>query len=86
MLTAAALDVAVVVSLRGAAQGRLWLHAAPEGGGRLLEWYQARGLERVPRTTILPGPRIGTRHNDGRYFRLTEESAKTVMHSLDEYR
>ncbi len=45
LLMAAALDVAVTVSLNGPSEGRLWLHASPEGGQKLVDWYAARGLE-----------------------------------------
>jgi hypothetical protein len=86
LLTAAVLDVAVSVSLNGAAQGRLWLHAAPEGGERLLSWYDGRGLERVPGGTILPGPIVHSRTNDGRYFRLTPTTASVASTNMNLYR
>lgn len=86
MITAATIDMAVTISLNGAADGRLWLHAAPEGGDRLLEWYKERGLEQVPQTTKLPGPLVGPRRNDGRYFRLTQSRARVVSARLNEYR
>ena len=86
LLGAAALDVAVTASLNGAANGHLWLHAAPEGGGRLLDWYARRRLERVPLGTRLPGPRILGRVNDGRYFYVDPGNVKLVSGSMEEYR
>jgi len=86
LLTAAALDIAVTVSLNGPPNGRLWLHAAPEGGASLLNWYAARGLERMPRKTKLPGPRLSPRVNDGRYFVLTPEAAVLASDAMSEYK
>ena len=85
LITAAALDIAVTISLESAAQGHLWLHAAPEGGGTLMDWYRKKGLESVPLGTRLPGP-VGGRTNDGRYFRLAPHSAKAVSDSMNAYR
>jgi hypothetical protein len=86
LVTAATLDMALTMSLNGPADGRLWLHAAPEGGDRLLEWYQNRGLEQVPQITRLPGPAVRPRRNDGRYFRLTPSQARVVSAGMNEYR
>jgi hypothetical protein len=86
MLTAAALDIAVTVSLNGAARGRLWLHAAPEGGRRLMQWYENQGLEHVDGDATLPGPRLGGRQNDGRYFQLTPATAAAFSDRLQAYR
>jgi hypothetical protein len=86
LLTAATLDSAITLSLNGPAEGRLWLHAAPEGGERLLEWYSGVGLERVPERIRLPGPVLRPRRNDGRYFRLMRATAVTVSSRLTEYR
>lgn len=86
LLTAAALDIAVAVSLNGAAQGRLWLHAAPEGGTALLDWYQRRGLKRVPAEATLPGPLLRRRVNDGRYFYLTTTTGELASTTMSDYR
>jgi hypothetical protein len=86
LLTAAGLDIAITVSLNGPAKGRLWLHAAPEGGANLLKWYAGRGLASVPAKTILPGPRISKRYNDGRYFCLTPATAVIASDAMNEYR
>ena len=86
LVTAAAFDLALTVSLNSRANGRLWLHAAPEGGTRLLDWYEAKGLERVPLGTRLPGPKFSERINDGRYFYVTADNAGVVSDSMKEYR
>lgn len=85
-ITTAVLDIAIQVGLHGQADGRLWLHADPGGGDRLLDWYQAKGLEMVPQDTTLPGPAIVGRPNDGRYFRLDEARARRVAAHLAEWR
>lgn len=86
LLTAAALDIAVTVSLNGGARGHLWLHAAPEGGQRLLDWYEARGLERVPVGYSLPRARLVPRPNDGRYFWLRPERSVVASELMKAYR
>jgi len=86
LLSAAALDIAITVSLSGPPNGRLWLHAAPEGGDALLKWYSGRGLIHVPRGTSLPGPRISQRLNDGRYFVLTPAAAVLAYDAMSSYR
>ena len=43
LIATAALDVVITVSINGVTNGRLWLHAAPEGGARLLDWHESRG-------------------------------------------
>ena len=85
-ITTAVLDIAVTLSLNGPAQGRLWLHAHPVGGERLLDWYRSRGLASVPPDTILPGPAIVGRPNDGRYLHLDEAGALEVSHRLAGWR
>ena len=86
LLTTAALDIAVTVGLNGAATGRLWLHALPEGGDPLLRWYTAKGLERVPANLTLPSALLIPRENDGRYFKLTTRGAAEFSRGLDGYR
>lgn len=86
LITAAALDIALTISLNGAAQGRLWLHADPRGGGKLMDWYANRGLERVPADTTLPGPRVSERVNDGRYFWTAGNRSTLVSGRMEAYR
>ena len=86
LITAAALDIAIIVSLEGGSRGHLWLHAAPEGGDRLLRWYANRGLDRVSIELPLPGPRLVPRQNDGRYFWLRPEKATVASGLMEEYR
>ncbi len=75
----AALDVALCVSQASDGGGRLWLHADPNGGDSLIQWY---GLDahatRIPDIGLpfLPGDGIrGARPNDHRYFAFTDETA-----------
>ena len=86
LLTTATLDIAVTVGLNGAARGRLWLHAAPEGGLPLLRWYHDKGLEMVPPDLVLPSSRLVPRENDGRYLQLTGCGAAAFSRRLDGYR
>lgn len=81
--TAATLDIAVTIGLNGAASGRLWLHAAPEGGDTLLRWYVDKGLENVATHISLPSGLLVPRENDGRYFQLTAQAAADFSRSLD---
>lgn len=81
-----ALDVAVTVALNGEAQGRLWLHAAPEGGHTLLDWYRTQGLVRISPNVILPSAPYPVRINDGRYFKLTSERSHLVSGNMDGFR
>jgi hypothetical protein len=85
-LMQAALDVGVTVALNGSAQGRLWLHAAPEGGQKLFDWYGKQGLVNIASDVILPSARYPVRVNDGRYFQLTPEQARQVSSNMDGFR
>ena len=79
MVGLAALDTALVISLQGAAKGRLWLHADPNGGTALPGWYALNAAAtRIPEGAFgsLPGDLArGVRSNDGRYFAFTHETA-----------
>lgn len=86
LLTTATLDIAVTVGLNGAAHGRLWLHALPEGGGTLSQWYTAKGLETIAPSVALPSSIFLARENDGRYFQLTTRGAEAFSRRLDGYR
>lgn len=85
-LMTSTLDIAVSVALASAAQGRLWLHADPAGGDRLLDWYATKGFDRVPRWVSLPGRLPGFRRNDGRYFRLTPGGSNRFAAALEGFR
>lgn len=85
-VTAAVLDIAVTVALNGPPQGRVWLHAAPEGGARLLTWYAQQGLAPVAQHVRLPQPRVGSRPNDGRYFLLAEQAAMSFSRKMEGFR
>ena len=81
--TAATLDIAVTIGLNSAADGRLWLHAAPEGGDTLLRWYTEKGFEQVAGHIVLPSGLLVPRENDGRYFQLTATAAADFSRGLD---
>lgn len=82
----AARQIAVIVALSGAAEGRLWLHADPRGGQPLFDWYSNLGMAIVdPQSVpILPGynASLPPRTNDGRYFCLDAAAAQRLH---DEY-
>ncbi|WP_145701894.1 hypothetical protein [Azospirillum baldaniorum] len=78
MLGLAALDVALTLSLHSPCNGRMWLHAAPQGGNALLHWYGLSAVaNRVPSESYgtLPGAPFMGRRNDERYFAFTTETA-----------
>lgn len=71
-----ALDTAVVYSMNHLREGRTSLHAAEEGGDKLLQWYVSRGMEIYPEDKKL---HVGLRRlifpSDGRYCYFTEAGA-----------
>jgi hypothetical protein len=82
-LGAAALDVARVRSYLLALEGRVTLHASPEGGQRLLDFYDKQGMSRWKPFF----PRISWfRKNDGRYFFYTVDAAAKAHGKMDVYR
>lgn len=61
------------------AQGRepkgLLLHASPEGGDKLMKWYQCAGMTPIP-----AGVRLSlTRESDGRYLRFSASEAEAFV-------
>lgn len=82
LLGTLSLDVALTVSFNGKMNGRVGLHAAKEGGDRLVNWYLGRNMERVSRTASISG----FRRNDGRYFVYDEGRALQASQELDMYR
>jgi hypothetical protein len=87
MLGALALDTALIHSFRESNQGRLGLHAAPEGGQRLLDWYKDKGMIQIADSERLPpGLRRILKGNDGRYFCYTEEGALEAAQRVDAFR
>lgn len=85
-----AFDVALTVALQSAGKGRLWLHADPLGGDKLMAWYRLTiGMRIIDpvRYPKLPGDAIRrTRPNDGRYLYLDEPSALQTHAALSAYR
>lgn len=86
----AALDTALVISLRGDAKGRLWLHADPEGGAALPRWYAlSAACTLIPDRAFpfLPGDIArGERTNDSRYFAFTHETAVWAYQRFSAFR
>ena len=82
-----ALDVAVTHSLNRRRLGRVALHSDPEGGERLLAWYQKRGMTILPRSKRLPpGPRRLVKPSDGHYCYYTVPDAVEASRDLDHLR
>jgi hypothetical protein len=75
------LDCAVVVSENAGFGGRIGLHAAPQGGQRLLDFYVKCGLTNLPKAAGLP-PAV-TRRNDGRFFFAGAAAAAGLAALLD---
>jgi hypothetical protein len=78
-----ALDTAVVHAMQDGQDGRTGLHAAPEGGDRLLKWYEQAGMKRLPRFRRIIR---GARSNDGRYFFYDPEDARKAVVALNDWR
>jgi hypothetical protein len=80
----AALDVAITESFFAGRSGRIGLHAAAEGGDRLLDWYvQGRKMQRFPAAKPMP---TVARVNDGRYLFYTAQAAYAASKALDSFR
>lgn len=86
MVGQATLDVALCIALNEC-DGRLWLHAAPQGGTTLLNWYQHCGLQLVDpgRHSSLPGFIIG-RINDGRYLCIEGDASRQAYAAHSQFR
>ena len=83
MLGTVALDIAVTHSFNENLAGRTGLHAAPEGGDTLTEWYSSRGMANLPKSANRPSM---FRANDGRYFYYTPSAATAASQVLDNFR
>jgi hypothetical protein len=87
-LGAVLIDTALVASMNLGHQGRMWLHATPIGGPRLLDFYLKRGLSRVNAGFRIPKalwPMAGQR-SDGRHFYATSRIAKVLLNALNTQR
>ena len=81
------LDVAVTHSINHGGRGRMSLHADPDGGERLLQWYKDKGMLLLPEDRRLPpGPRRLVRPSDGRYCYFTVDGALNLSRGLDHLR
>lgn len=82
-----ALDVAVTHSFNTGRRGLVALHAAPEGGERLLAWYRKQGMTALQEGKRLPrGFRRLIAPNDGRYCYFTKRAAEQASRRLDDLR
>ncbi len=87
MLGRITLDVAVTHSLRRRTRGRTALYADKGGGEKLLDWYQAQGMEVYPADRRLPrGPRRLFKPSDGRYCYYGVDAARAAFGALDNLR
>jgi hypothetical protein len=81
------LDISVTHSFNIRNQGRTSLHAAIEGGEKLLNWYSSRGMDIYPEDENLHfGIRRLIKPSDGRYCYFTEKGALTEIKEFDPYR
>ncbi|WP_232631434.1 hypothetical protein [Methylobacterium sp. Leaf118] len=84
-----AFDVALTVALEAMGRGRLWLHADPAGGDRLVRWStQMVGMRTIDpaQHPKLPGSTLtGGRRNDGRYLYLDAQAALQTHAALAPY-
>jgi hypothetical protein len=78
-------DTSMVLSENDSLSGRIGLHAAPSGGGRLLNFYatDCRLLQLPPDAAL---PRAVRRANDGRFFYADDALASTLLQEGDVYR
>ena len=80
----AAIDSAMVVS----AGGKLWLHADPRGVDLMLWYGTIPGLTRISERqfSILPGPPVVRRRNDGRYFAAPSSTSHWTLVDMEHLR
>jgi hypothetical protein len=83
------IDAALATSVELELKGRMWLHAAPEGGDLLFDLYSklckllhVRPGKRIPK---LPRAFVGV-PSDGRHFYATPSLAKQLINELQENR
>lgn len=82
-----ALDCSIIMSLLEENDGRLGLHAAPQGGQDLIDWYEKKGMINVPASDPLPrGFRHWLKGNDGRYFCYNIDEALEAAKEADNFR
>jgi len=85
-LMAITIDLAITHSYNLMLEGRLGLHAAPEGGRELLKKYEQLGMLRLDPSKPLPSGIRSLLGNDGNYFFHSESSALAASQRLDKYR
>jgi len=82
-------DTALVTSMALGHKGRMWLHAAPEGGDLLFDFYKNRcklqHVQKGTRIPKMPRPFMGV-PSDGRHFFTTPRLARELINELQENR
>ncbi|MCZ6813729.1 MAG: hypothetical protein O7F14_06710 [Alphaproteobacteria bacterium] len=78
------MDAILIKSVAQGHEGRVWLHADPEGGASLLKTYSGWGMGRIPEHVSVK--RFMSEVNDGRYFYYDEKSSESAMKDFDPYR
>lgn len=77
-------DCGMVLSVNGDLNGHSWLHCAPQGGERLLNYYaKICKLKKFPRSKSLP---MLLPRNDGRYFFSGGAHAEALLAEFDSFR
>ncbi|ELB2035716.1 TPA: hypothetical protein ACVU4C_001000 [Vibrio parahaemolyticus] len=80
-------DIGVTLSFQNSHEGKMGLHAAPEGGQWLIDFYEGCSLKQLDPDARLPnGIRKFIAKNDGRYFYFDSQSAFAFSTSLDSLR
>jgi hypothetical protein len=82
------LDAAICISLNSGWEGRVGLHAAPEGGDKLLRFYTDNGM--LALDAKRPAPKalraLDEPDNDGRFFFHDENTATSAIASANPWR
>lgn len=77
------IDIGVTSSINNLNRGVIGLHAAPEGGSKLIDYYESKcdlkSLDKNVSISLI-------RRNDGRYFYLDPNSAFNFSHNHDHLR
>lgn len=88
-LIRALIDSALVTSISQGLKGRMWLHAAPQGGVKLFDTYANRcklkNVEPGAKIPRIPRPFSGV-SSDGRHFYATPGLARRLIDELKEWR
>lgn len=83
------LDTVVSKAINEKMFGRVGLHASPDGGDFLIQWYQKTGMNQLDEAHPLPAVGIRkpiNRKNDGRYFYHDRQTAVAFSQKFDHFR